>query len=137
MTMKRIVLTGFVLLTGITQAQVKKTQLKTKTKKEWVNPVKLTKEERNRPYMDEVLKTRDLPIKKLAAYIAQTQRYTIKMGEELYFWVFHKATTHVILIIILQKVSSVELATSTPQIFLEATTLMAVKSSSTFAIFGL
>ncbi|WP_171006351.1 RHS repeat-associated core domain-containing protein [Chryseobacterium sp. 2VB] len=57
--MKRIVLTGFVLLTGITQAQVKKTQLKTKTKKEWVNPVKLTKEERNRPYMDEVLKTRD------------------------------------------------------------------------------
>lgn len=59
MTMKRIVLTGFVLLTGITQAQVKKTQIKTKTKKEWVNPVKLTKEERNRPYMDEVLKTRD------------------------------------------------------------------------------
>ncbi|WP_419870588.1 RHS repeat-associated core domain-containing protein [Chryseobacterium sp. CT-SW4] len=57
--MKRIVLTGFVLLTGITQAQVKKTQLNTKTKKEWVNPVKLTKEERNRPYMDEVLKTRD------------------------------------------------------------------------------
>lgn len=57
--MKRIVLTGFVLLAGITQAQVKKTQLKTKTKKEWVNPVKLTKEERNRPYMDEVLKTRD------------------------------------------------------------------------------
>jgi hypothetical protein len=57
--MKRIVLTGFVLLTGITQAQVKKTQIKTKTKKEWVNPVKLTKEERNRPYMDEVLKTRD------------------------------------------------------------------------------
>ncbi len=57
--MKRIVLTGFVLLTGITQAQVKKTQIKTKTKKEWVNPVKLTKEERSRPYMDEVLKTRD------------------------------------------------------------------------------
>lgn len=57
--MKRIVLTGFVLLTGITQAQVKKTQIKTKTKKDWVNPVKLSKEERNRPYMDEVLKTRD------------------------------------------------------------------------------
>lgn len=57
--MKRIVLTGFVLLTGITQAQVKKTQIKANPKKEWVNPVKLTREERNRPYMDEVLKTRD------------------------------------------------------------------------------
>ncbi|SIT02772.1 RHS repeat-associated core domain-containing protein [Chryseobacterium ureilyticum] len=57
--MKRIVLTGFVLLTGITQAQVKKPQVKTKAEKKWVNPVKLTKEERNRPYMDEVLKTRD------------------------------------------------------------------------------
>ncbi|WP_185207978.1 RHS repeat-associated core domain-containing protein [Chryseobacterium sp. C3] len=57
--MKRIVLTGFVLLTGITQAQVKKPQGKPKAEKKWVNPVKLTKEERNRPYMDEVLKTRD------------------------------------------------------------------------------
>ncbi|MEJ5102218.1 RHS repeat-associated core domain-containing protein [Chryseobacterium sp. MYb328] len=57
--MKRIILTGFVLLTGITHAQVKKSQSKPKAEKKWVNPVKLTKEERNRPYMDEVLKTRD------------------------------------------------------------------------------
>ncbi|MCQ9639767.1 hypothetical protein MP478_10205 [Chryseobacterium sp. WG14] len=57
--MKRIILTGFVLLAGITQAQVKKPQAKPKAEKKWVNPVKLTKEERNRPYMDEVLKTRD------------------------------------------------------------------------------
>ncbi|WP_073171077.1 RHS repeat domain-containing protein [Chryseobacterium vrystaatense] len=57
--MKKIILTGFVLLAGITQAQVKKTQAKPKAEKKWVNPVKLTKEERNRPYMDEVLKTRD------------------------------------------------------------------------------
>lgn len=59
MTMKRIVLTGFVLLAGIIQAQVKPPQAKPKAEKKWVNPVKLTKEERNRPYMDEVLKTRD------------------------------------------------------------------------------
>ncbi|WP_185148736.1 hypothetical protein [Chryseobacterium mulctrae] len=41
------------------QAQIKKKTEKTKTEKEWVNPVKLTKEERSRRYMDEVLKTRD------------------------------------------------------------------------------
>lgn len=76
MTMKRIVLTGFVLLTGITQAQVKKTQLKAKTKKEWVNPVKLTKEERNRPYMDEVLKTRDF----ITPEEAERRRKNIAIG---------------------------------------------------------
>ncbi|WP_374463594.1 RHS repeat-associated core domain-containing protein [Chryseobacterium sp.] len=60
--MKRILLIAFAGLTGLTQAQVKKknsTVQKQKTEKKWVNPVKLTKEERNRPYMDEVLKTKD------------------------------------------------------------------------------
>lgn len=43
---------------GFTFAQQKnKTNLK--VEKQYVNPVKLTKEERLRPYMDEVLKTRD------------------------------------------------------------------------------
>ncbi|MBT2622850.1 RHS repeat-associated core domain-containing protein [Chryseobacterium sp. ISL-6] len=60
--MKKILLIAFAVITGFTQAQVKKktpnTQ-KPKTEKKWVNPVQLTKEERNRPYMDEVLKTRD------------------------------------------------------------------------------
>lgn len=60
--MKKILLTFFVLLATFSQAQSKKkTQTKEKQKfeKQWINPVKLTKEERNRPYMDEVLKTRD------------------------------------------------------------------------------
>lgn len=60
--MKRILLIAFAGLATFTQAQVKKkssTTQKQKTEKKWVNPVKLTKEERNRPYMDEVLKTRD------------------------------------------------------------------------------
>ncbi|MDR6546704.1 RHS repeat-associated protein [Chryseobacterium rhizosphaerae] len=77
--MKRIVLTGFVLVAGITQAQVKKkTQIKQnpKIEKEWVNPVKLTKEERNRPYMDEVLKTRDV----LTPQEAERRRKNIAIG---------------------------------------------------------
>jgi hypothetical protein len=60
--MKKILLIAFAVITGFTQAQVKKktpTTQKPKTEKKWVNPVQLTKEERNRPYMDEVLKTRD------------------------------------------------------------------------------
>lgn len=76
MTMKRIVLTGFVLLTGIIQAQVKKTQLKPTSEKKWINPVKLTKEERNRPYMDEVLKTRDT----LTPEEAERRRKNIAVG---------------------------------------------------------
>lgn len=60
--MKKLLLIAFAVITGFTQAQVKKktsTTQKPKTEKKWVNPVQLTKEERNRPYMDEVLKTRD------------------------------------------------------------------------------
>lgn len=43
----------------LSQAQVKKKTAKPQIEKEWLNPVKLTKEERSRPYMDEVLKTKD------------------------------------------------------------------------------
>ncbi|WP_090023928.1 RHS repeat-associated core domain-containing protein [Chryseobacterium oleae] len=74
--MKRIILTGFVLLAGITQAQVKKAQGKPKAEKKWVNPVKLTKEERNRPYMDEVLKSRD----PLTPEEAERRRKNIEAG---------------------------------------------------------
>lgn len=79
MIMKRIVLTGFVLVAGITQAQVKKktqTKQNPKIEKEWVNPVKLTKEERNRPYMDEVLKTKDV----LTPQEAERRRKNIAIG---------------------------------------------------------
>lgn len=77
--MKKILLIAFVLITGFTQAQVKKktqTTQKSKTEKKWVNPVKLTKEERNRPYMDEVLKTRD----SLTPQEAERRRKNIAVG---------------------------------------------------------
>lgn len=78
MTMKRILLIAFAIITGFTQAQVKKTQTKQKPKveKKWVNPVKLTKEERNRPYMDEVLKTKD----SLTPQEAERRRKNIAIG---------------------------------------------------------
>lgn len=60
--MKKILLTFFVLLMAFFQAQVKKkilTKEKQRFERQWINPVKLTKDERNRPYMDEVLKTKD------------------------------------------------------------------------------
>jgi len=77
MTMKRIVLTGFVLIAGFTQAQVKsKPQTKPKAEKPYINPVKLTKEERNRPYMDEVLKSRD----PLTPEEAERRRKNIEAG---------------------------------------------------------
>ncbi|MGC4129278.1 MAG: hypothetical protein QM564_06895 [Bergeyella sp.] len=57
--MKKILLLIALATTIFSQAQVKKKIEKPKVEKEWVNPVKLTKEERSRPYMDEVLKTRD------------------------------------------------------------------------------
>ncbi|CAA7388027.1 JAB-like toxin 1 domain-containing protein [Chryseobacterium fistulae] len=76
MAIKRIAMTGFVLLTGITQAQVKKATAKPKAEKKWINPVKLTKEERNRPYMDEVLKTRD----SITPEEAERRRKNIAMG---------------------------------------------------------
>ncbi|KFF76234.1 hypothetical protein HX13_00555 [Chryseobacterium sp. P1-3] len=57
--MKKLLILIVLITTVFSQAQVKKKTIKPKIEKEWVNPVKLTKEERNRPYMDDVLKTRD------------------------------------------------------------------------------
>lgn len=77
MTMKRILLTSLLLVAGYTQAQVKtKSQPKTKATKQYVNPVKLTKDERNRPYMDEVLKSRD----NLTPEEAERRRKNIEAG---------------------------------------------------------
>lgn len=79
MTMKRILLIVFAVIAGFTQAQVKKknqTTQKLKTEKKWVNPVKLTKEERSRPYMDEVLKTKD----SLTPKEAERRRKNIAIG---------------------------------------------------------
>lgn len=73
--MKRIVFFSFLILAGLAQAQVKKSKSK-KPEKEWVNPVKLTKEERNRPYMTEVLKTRD----PLTLEEAERRRKNIEAG---------------------------------------------------------
>ncbi|MFZ4930157.1 hypothetical protein [Chryseobacterium sp. Mn2064] len=75
--MKKILLIVFAILAGFFQAQTKKqTTTKQKTEKKWVNPVKLTKEERNRPYMDEVLKTRD----SLTPQEAERRRKNIAVG---------------------------------------------------------
>lgn len=77
--MKKILLLALIFLFGLSQAQTKsKGNAKTKAKaeKEWVNPVKLTKEERNRPYMDEVLKTRD----SLTPKEAERRRKNIAIG---------------------------------------------------------
>ena len=75
--MRKILLIVFAILTGFFQAQTKKqTVTKQKTEKKWVNPVKLTKEERNRPYMDEVLKTRD----SLTPKEAERRRKNIAIG---------------------------------------------------------
>ncbi|WP_185216805.1 MULTISPECIES: hypothetical protein [Chryseobacterium] len=71
--MKRILLIAFAVITGFTQAQIKK---KPKTEKKWVNPVKLTKEERHRPYMNEVLKTKD----SLTPQEAERRRKNIAIG---------------------------------------------------------
>ncbi len=77
MTMKRIVLTAFILVAGFTQAQIKnKSQTKPKAERPFVNPVKLTKEERNKPYMDEVLKSRD----PLTPEEAERRRKNIEAG---------------------------------------------------------
>ena len=79
--MKKLLFFAFIFFIGLLQAQQKsKSNLKTKKKveKEWVNPVKfqLTKEERNRPYMDEVLKTRD----SLTPKEAERRRKNIAIG---------------------------------------------------------
>ncbi|MGU3375085.1 RHS repeat domain-containing protein [Chryseobacterium sp. M5A1_1a] len=73
--MKRIVFFSFLILASLAQAQVKKNKPKT-PEKEWINPVILTKEERNRPYMSEVLKTRDT----LTAEEAERRRKNIEAG---------------------------------------------------------
>ncbi|KFF11062.1 hypothetical protein IW15_18065 [Chryseobacterium soli] len=75
--MKKILLIVFAIVTGFTQAQIKKKiPTKPKTEKRWVNPVKLTKEERSRPYMDEVLKTKD----SLTPQEAERRRKNIAVG---------------------------------------------------------
>lgn len=75
--MKRIILTGFVLIAGFTQAQEKGTsRTKPKAEKPYINPVKLTKEQRKRPYMDEVLKSRD----PLTPEEAERRRKNIEAG---------------------------------------------------------
>ena len=77
MIMKRILLTSLILVAGFAHAQIKtKSQSKSKTEKPYVNPVKLTKEERNRPYMDEVLKSRD----HLTPEEAERRRKNIEAG---------------------------------------------------------
>lgn len=73
--MKRIVFFSFLTLACLAQAQVKKSKSK-KPEKEWVNPVILTKEERNRPYMSDVLKTRD----SLTPEEAERRRKNIEAG---------------------------------------------------------
>ncbi|MCW3159684.1 RHS repeat domain-containing protein [Chryseobacterium oryctis] len=77
--MKKILFIAFAIISGFTQAQVKKktqTTQKPKVEKKWVNPVKLTKEERSRPYMDEVLKTKD----SLTPAEAERRRKNIAIG---------------------------------------------------------
>ena len=76
--MRKCLLIIFAILAGFLQAQAKKKTSTTRQKieKKWVNPVKLTKEERNRPYMDEVLKTRD----SLTPKEAERRRKNIAIG---------------------------------------------------------
>jgi len=76
--MKKILFFAFIFFVGLLQAQQKSKSNTTKKniEKEWVNPVKLTKEERNRPYMDEVLKTRD----SLTPKEAERRRKNIAIG---------------------------------------------------------
>ena len=79
--MKKILFFAFIFFVGLLQAQQKsKSNLKTKkeVEKEWVNPVKfqLTKEELKRPYMMDVLKTRD----SLTPKEAERRRKNIAIG---------------------------------------------------------
>ena len=77
--MKKILFLAFIFFVGLLQAQQKsksKTTIKKKVEKEWVNPVKLTKEERSRPYMEDVLKTRD----SLTPKEAERRRKNIAIG---------------------------------------------------------
>ncbi|MDR6546506.1 hypothetical protein J2810_002565 [Chryseobacterium rhizosphaerae] len=73
--MRKILFFVFLFLVCFSQAQEKQKKKNTK-QKEWVNPVKLTKEERSRPYMAEVLKTRD----SLSPEEAERRRKNIAAG---------------------------------------------------------
>lgn len=73
--MRKILLCLFLFFIGFSQAQEKQSK-KFASEKEWINPVKLTKEERSRPYMDEVLKTRD----RLTPEEAERRRKNIEAG---------------------------------------------------------
>lgn len=73
--MRKILFFVLLFLVGFNQAQIKQNK-KLTSKKEWVNPVKLTKEERSRPYMNEVLKTRD----SLSPAEAERRRKNIEAG---------------------------------------------------------
>lgn len=73
--MKRFLFLVLIILTSVTHAQVKK-KTRAQKEKEWVNPVKLTKEERSRPYMSEVLKTTD----SLTPAEAERRRKNIEAG---------------------------------------------------------
>ncbi|WP_454045091.1 putative toxin [Chryseobacterium sp. Marseille-Q8038] len=73
--MRKILFFVFLFLVCFSQAQVNQKKKNTK-QKEWVNPVKLTKEERSRPYMTEVLKTRD----SLSPQEAERRRKNIEAG---------------------------------------------------------
>lgn len=75
LNMRRILLFILLFFIGFNQAQVKQNK-KLTGKKEWVNPVKLTKEEKARPYMSEVLKTRD----SLTPVEAERRRKNIEAG---------------------------------------------------------
>lgn len=73
--MRKILFFVFLFLVSFSQAQVNQKK-KTTKQKEWINPVKLTKEERSRPYMVEVLKTRD----SLSPEEAERRRKNIEAG---------------------------------------------------------
>jgi hypothetical protein len=75
LNMRRILLFILLFFIGFNQAQVKQNK-KLTSKKVWVNPVKLTKEEKARPYMSEVLKTRD----SLTPVEAERRRKNIEAG---------------------------------------------------------
>lgn len=73
--MRKIIFFLVLFLLSFSQAQVNHKK-KVSHKKEWINPVKLTKEERSRPYMTEVLKTRD----SLSPEEAERRRKNIAAG---------------------------------------------------------
>ncbi|KUJ56383.1 RHS repeat-associated core domain-containing protein [Chryseobacterium aquaticum] len=73
--MKKLFYVFFLIIASFLNAQVEKNVSKS-PEKIYANPVKLTKEERSRPYMDEVLKTRDT----LTPAEAERRRLNIEAG---------------------------------------------------------